>query len=120
MADCLLLAYSKPIHFTSQRAARAYYEVITAVHEQQAQDLNSSMMATEVEQPIYTPGENLKTEWKEATADFDATDEHLEIKGKPVMEKWETPFMHSLATVAASKGIPSARKLCCHAGTAIL
>lgn len=53
---------------------------------------------------IYSKGEDLKSEWKDASADFTAGDEHLEIKGKPVMEKWETPFMHSLAMVAASKG----------------
>lgn len=53
---------------------------------------------------IYTEGEDLKSQWKDASADFTPGDEHLEIKGKPVMEKWETPFMHSLATVAASKG----------------
>lgn len=56
------------------------------------------------EPKIYGEGEDLKSEWKDANADFDATDEHLEIKGKPVMERWETPFMHSLAEVAASKG----------------
>lgn len=59
---------------------------------------------TEVEPKIYFEGENLKENWDKATANFDATNDHLLIEGKPVMERWETPFMHSLSTVAASKG----------------
>uniref|UniRef100_A0A672F7V3 Guanidinoacetate N-methyltransferase n=1 Tax=Salarias fasciatus TaxID=181472 RepID=A0A672F7V3_SALFA len=43
-------------------------------------------------QPIFSKGGTCKA------------DTHLEIMGKPVMERWETPYMHSLATVAASKG----------------
>jgi len=53
---------------------------------------------------IFNKGEECKPNWTEASADYDADVEHLEIMGKPVMEKWETPFMHALADVAASKG----------------
>lgn len=57
-----------------------------------------------VEEKIFKEGEDCKENWTKASADFDATNEHLEILGKPVMEKWETPFMHKLASIASSKG----------------
>ena len=53
---------------------------------------------------IFHVGENCTPEWEEATASFSRGEEHLTIMGKPVMEKWETPYMHKLASIAASKG----------------
>lgn len=53
---------------------------------------------------ILLPGEDTLPVWHNAEATYSQDDTTLEIKGKPVMERWETPFMHALATNAGSKG----------------
>lgn len=53
---------------------------------------------------IFQKGENCTENWKGATATFTSCNEQLVILGKPVMEKWEAPYMHKLASIAASKG----------------
>lgn len=61
-------------------------------------------MSVAVQPPIFSKGEERSSQWKDASASYDESDDHLEILGKPVMERWETPFMHKLASIAASKG----------------
>ncbi|XP_071941262.1 guanidinoacetate N-methyltransferase-like [Antedon mediterranea] len=62
-------------------------------------------MSSVEEATIFTDGENCKPAWSEAMACFSGSgNTHLEIMGKPVMERWETDFMHKLADIASSKG----------------
>ena len=56
---------------------------------------------------IFSKDENCKDAWNETKADFSikiGDNDKLQIAGKPVMERWETPYMHMLARAAACKG----------------
>lgn len=51
---------------------------------------------------VFENGEDYKSVWDKAPAIH--TENDLQITGKPVMERWETPYMHKLAEIASSKG----------------
>jgi len=56
--------------------------------------------------PIFAEKEDCKKKWHEIPADFSikvGTNDKLQIAGKPVMERWETPYMQMLARTAASR-----------------
>merc|ERR1712110_1408116 len=52
---------------------------------------------------IFKEKEDCKSDWHKTKADFlPGENDKLQISGKPVMERWETPYMHMLADAAAS------------------
>ena len=56
---------------------------------------------------IYSEREDCKQSWSETKADFSikvGDNDKLQIAGKPVMERWETPYMHLLARAASCQG----------------
>ena len=59
------------------------------------------------EKSIFSEAEDCKQSWNETKADFSVKvgdNDKLQIAGKPVMERWETPYMHLLARSAACQG----------------
>ena len=62
------------------------------------------MADSEDTKPIFEKGEELKGEWKSKSSDYNEADTELKICGKPVMERWETPYMHKLAEAATCNG----------------
>ena len=43
---------------------------------------------------IFKEDENCKSTWHETKANFiDGENDKLQIQGKPVMERWETPYV---------------------------
>ena len=56
---------------------------------------------------IYSEREDCKQSWSETKTDFSikvGDNDKLQIAGKPVMERWETPYMHLLARAASCQG----------------
>ena len=59
------------------------------------------------EKSIFSEKEDCKQAWNETKADFSVKvgeNDKLQIAGKPVMERWETPYMHLLARSASCQG----------------